>query len=73
MKNKKGINGVSTSNGHNGHNGHNGYNGHNGVHAANGSGTSVKDKSKNYRPSDKEPFMTALSRETIPDVLLEFE
>jgi DnaK suppressor protein len=58
MKNKKG-NGV---NGHNGHNGHsglsghngNGLNGHNGIHAANGL---AKDKTKSYRPTDKEPFM----------------
>src|SRR5690349_20577659 len=70
MKNKKGINGVSTSNGHNGHNGHNGYNGHNGVHAANGSGTSVKDKNKNYRPSDKEPFMNERQRDYFREKLM---
>jgi len=67
MKNKKGINGVSTSNGHNGHNG---YNGHNGVHVANGSGTSVKDKSKNYRPSDKEPFMNERQRDYFREKLM---
>ena len=68
MKNKKGLNGVKAvngthgpagSNGHNGHglNGHgqNGHsNGHNGIHAVNGNG---KDKSKLYRPTEKEPFM----------------
>ncbi len=63
MKNKKG-NGVNghNGNGHNGHNGHSGLNGHdgkglnghNGIHAANGL---AKDKTKNYRPTDKEPFM----------------
>ena len=63
MKNKKG-NGVNghNGNGHNGHNGHSGLNGHdgkglnghNGIHAANGL---AKDKTKSYRPTDKEPFM----------------
>jgi RNA polymerase-binding transcription factor len=67
MKNKKG-NGVNGHNGHNGHNGQNGHNGHsglnghngnalnghNGIHAANGL---AKDKTKSYRPTDKEPFM----------------
>jgi DnaK suppressor protein len=66
MKNKKG-NGVNghNGNGHNGHNGHsglnghdgkglNGHNGNNGIHAANGL---AKDKTKSYRPTDKEPFM----------------
>jgi DnaK suppressor protein len=72
MKNKKQINGVSSQNGHkaakkNGHsNGHNGSsqngNGRNGnghiiVHAANGSGAAGKDKTKNYHPTEKEPFM----------------
>ena len=47
------------SNGHNGHSGLNGHdgkglNGHNGIHAANGL---AKDKTKSYRPTDKEPFM----------------
>ena len=46
-------------NGHNGHNGHtnghsNGHNGHNGIHAAN---DERQDKSKIYRPTEKEPFM----------------
>jgi DnaK suppressor protein len=64
MKNKKGsgVNGHNGSNGHNGHNGHSGLNGHdgkglnghNGIHAANGL---AKDKTKSYRPTDKEPFM----------------
>ena len=67
MKNKKAIkdvNGRSGANGHNGHNGknghngysngHNGHNGHNGIHAANGA---AKDKSKSYKPTEKEPFM----------------
>jgi DnaK suppressor protein len=66
MKNKKGFNGVKAVNGThgpdslNGHNGHNGHsngrhsNGHNGIHAVNGNG---KDKSKIYRPTEKEPFM----------------
>jgi DnaK suppressor protein len=40
MKNKKGTNGVHSSNGVGGH-----------------------DKSKNYRPSDKEPFMNERQRE----------
>src|SRR5258707_11395356 len=51
-------NGLNGHNGQNGHsNGHNGHNGHNGIHAANGSGTGVKDKNKIYRPTEKEPFM----------------
>jgi DnaK suppressor protein len=63
MKNKKGLNGVKAVNGTHGPdnlNGHsngrqtNGHNGHNGIHAANGNG---KDKSKIYRPTEKEPFM----------------
>ena len=68
MKNKKGIkdvNGHNGSNGHNGHNGKNGYsnghNGHNGIHAANGA--SAKDKSKDYRPTEKEPFMNERQKE----------
>jgi RNA polymerase-binding transcription factor len=77
MKNKKGINGVKAvngikavngtqgrSNGLNGHNGQNGHsNGHNGIHAANGSGTVAKDKSKIYRPTEKEPFMNERQKE----------
>jgi DnaK suppressor protein len=51
-------------NGHNGQNGHsNGLNGHNGIHAANGSGTVAKDKSKIYRPTEKEPFMNERQKE----------
>ena len=51
-------------NGHNGQNGHsNGHNGHNGIHAANGSGTVAKDKSKIYRPTEKEPFMNERQKE----------
>ena len=72
-----GSNGVHSSNGHgtNGHsaNGH-GSNGHsanghsanghgtNG-HSANGSNGHGSDKSKNYRPTDKEPFMNERQRE----------
>ena len=48
MKKKNGSNGV-----------HNGA--HNGVHTANGPGAA--DKSKNYRPTDKEPFMNERQRE----------
>jgi DnaK suppressor protein len=76
---KKGLNGVKAvngikavngtqgrSNGLNGHsnghsNGHNGHNGHNGIHASNGSAT--KDKSKIYRPTEKEPFMNERQKE----------
>ena len=51
-------------NGHNGQNGHsNGHNGHNGIHAANGLGTVAKDKSKIYRPTEKEPFMNERQKE----------
>jgi len=51
-------------NGHNGQNGHsNGHNGHNGIHAANGSGTVIKDKNKIYRPTEKEPFMNERQKE----------
>ena len=51
-------------NGHNGQNGHsNGHNGHNGIQAANGSGTVAKDKSKIYRPTEKEPFMNERQKE----------
>src|SRR6266404_1387232 len=70
MKNKKAINGVKAVNGIkavNGtqgrSNGHNGHNGHNGIHAANGSGTVAKDKSKIYRPTEKEPFMNERQKE----------
>jgi DnaK suppressor protein len=61
-----GLNGMNGHNGHNGHsNGHNGHNGHgqNGIHAANGSGTGAKDKSKIYRPTEKEPFMNERQKE----------
>jgi len=79
MKNKKGINGVKAvngikavngthgnhglngHNGQNGHsNGHNGHNGHNGIHA---NGAVAKDKSKIYRPTEKEPFMNERQKE----------
>ena len=77
MKNKKGINGVKAVNGikgvngtqghsngvngQNGHsNGHNGHNGHNGIHA---NGAVAKDKSKIYRPTEKEPFMNERQKE----------
>jgi len=62
MPNKKGTKGLSAVNGHNGHNGHNGLNGHSGLngHAkANGS----SDKTKGYRPTDKEPFMNERQRD----------
>ena len=62
MPNKKGTKGLSAANGHNGHNGHNGLNGHSGLngHAkANGS----SDKTKGYRPTDKEPFMNERQRD----------
>jgi DnaK suppressor protein len=58
MKNKKGINGVKGANGANGHSAHNG---NNGVYA-NGSSTAA-GKAKDYRPSDKEPFMNERQRE----------
>jgi DnaK suppressor protein len=66
VKAVNGTHGPAGSNGHNGHghngqgqnghnNGQNGHsNGHNGIHTANGNG---KDKSKLYRPTEKEPFM----------------
>src|SRR5712675_1420386 len=73
MKNKKGLNGAKAVNGikavngmlgrSNGLNGHNGHNGHNGIHAANGLGTVAKDKSKIYRPTEKEPFMNERQKE----------
>ena len=57
-------NGLNGHNGQNGYsNGHNGHNGHNGIHAANGSGTVAKDKSKIYRPTEKEPFMNERQKE----------
>src|SRR4029078_8833427 len=70
----KGVNGIKAVNGtqgrsnglngQNGHsNGHNGHNGHNGIDAANGSGTLAKDKSKIYRPTEKEPFMNERQKE----------
>jgi len=68
MKNKKGIkdvNGHNGANGHNGQNGKNGYsnghNGQNGIHAVNGA--SAKDKNKDYRPTEKEPFMNERQKE----------
>jgi DnaK suppressor protein len=51
MKNKNGSNGT---NGHGAVNGH-GANGHGGA-------DKQKDKSKNYRPTDKEPFMNERQR-----------
>ena len=54
-------NGLNGQNGHS--NGHNGHNGHNGIDAANGSGTVAKDKSKIYRPTEKEPFMNERQKE----------
>ena len=64
----KAVNGTQgRSNGLNGQNGHsnglNGHNGHNGIHAANGSATVAKDKSKIYRPTEKEPFMNERQKE----------
>ena len=64
----KAVNGTQgRSNGLNGHNGQNGHsighNGHKGIHAANGSGTVAKDKSKIYRPTEKEPFMNERQKE----------
>ena len=64
----KAVNGTQgRSNGLNGQNGHsnglNGHNGHNGIHAANGLGTVAKDKSKIYRPTEKEPFMNERQKE----------
>jgi DnaK suppressor protein len=57
-------NGLNGHNGQNGHsNGLNGHNEHNGIHAANGSGTVAKDKSKIYRPTEKEPFMNERQKE----------
>jgi DnaK suppressor protein len=57
-------NGLNGHNGQNSHsNGHNGHNRHNGIHAANGSGTVAKDKSKIYRPTEKEPFMNERQKE----------
>ena len=65
MKKKNG-NGVYNSNGANGHgaNGH-GANGHGGANGSNGS-----EKSKNYRPSDKEPFMNERQRDYFRGKLL---
>jgi len=72
MKNKKGTNGVHSSNGHgaNGHgtNGH-GMNGNGSIgHGVNGHGGS--DKTKNYRPTDKEPFMNERQRDYFRQRLL---
>src|SRR6266704_5843428 len=69
MPNKKGTKGLLVANGHNGHNGHNGLNGHSGLngHAkANGS----SDKTKGYRPTDKEPFMNERQRDYFRQKLL---
>jgi DnaK suppressor protein len=69
MPNKKGTKGLLAANGHNGHNGHNGLNGHSGLngHAkANGS----SDKTKGYRPTDKEPFMNERQRDYFRQKLL---
>jgi DnaK suppressor protein len=57
-------NGLNGHNGQNGHsNGHNGHNGHNGILAANGLAAGAKDKSKIYRPTEKEPFMNERQKE----------
>ena len=60
MKKKNG-NGVYNSNGANGH----GANGHGGANGSNGS-----EKTKNYRPSDKEPFMNERQRDYFRGKLL---
>lgn len=67
MKNKNGTNGHNGHNGQNGHNGHNGSNGHNG-HKKNG--ITVAEKTKDYRPTDKEPFMNERQREYFRQRLL---
>ena len=61
MKNKKGMNGVHSSNGHGGSNG---------VGKSNGVGGA--EKNKNYRPSDKEPFMNERQREYFRVKLLDW-
>jgi DnaK suppressor protein len=71
MKNKKGINGVHSSNGVGRHNGVNGSNGivrANGVNGSNGH--NGHDKNKNYRPTDKEPFMNERQRDYFREKLL---
>ena len=50
MKNKNGLRGVNASNGLNGH-------AVNGSLGANGNGLAAANKNKNYRPTEKEPFM----------------
>lgn len=64
MKNKKGTNGVHSSNGIGRLNGANGSNGVHKVIGANGSnGHGRTDKNKDYRPTDKEPFMNERQRD----------
>ena len=59
MKNKNGINGV------------NGGHGANGAHGINGTnGAAGSEKSKNYRPTDKEPFMNERQRDYFRQRLL---
>ncbi|AMN43309.1 TraR/DksA family transcriptional regulator [Rhodoplanes sp. Z2-YC6860] len=62
MPNKKGTKGLGTSNGHNGHHASNGHNG-NGVQLKTNGGPDKNDKSKTYRPTEKEPFMNERQRE----------
>src|SRR5260221_7275921 len=68
MKKKNGTNGHN-----NGHHGVHNYNGSNGIHAngANGSnGFGGSEKHKNYRPTEKEPFMNERQREYFRDKLM---
>jgi DnaK suppressor protein len=70
MKNKNGVNGVHFANGHGKANGHGSANGHgkaNGHGSANGRGS---DKSKDYRPTEKEPFMNERQRDYFRQRLL---
>jgi DnaK suppressor protein len=58
MKKKNGFNGTNGVYHSNGSQGSNGSNGSNGFHGIGGS-----EKSKNYRPTDKEPFMNERQRD----------
>lgn len=63
MKNKNGLRGVNASNGLNGH-------AVNGSLGANGNGLAAANKNKNYRPTEKEPFMNERQREYFRDKLM---
>ena len=58
------------TNGHNGHHGVHNSNGSHGIHANGANGSNGSEKTKNYRPTEKEPFMNERQREYFRDKLM---